>query len=382
MGRFRAFFDSDRGLGPSLLAMVLLLAIGAVAPKGRFVRAMHNPDPNRADLEAGAGGYYVGLIDGHYGPQAPIDNDILGKPTRWVSFLDSGVARPLEDEFIQFELIPNLSVSFHDESFSTNSYGFRDREYPLEKPKGTVRIALLGSSMDMGWGVPDGHTYENRLEEWLNIKARERKDPRRFEILNFAVAAYGPPQRLDAFLTRARGFEPDVVLYSATMLDPRLSELHIRGVLHHQVDPKYPYLKSIVESTGLAEAKNLSKDTLKSHLRGHEWGMVEGAYSELARVCREANLPLVMMIIPRVGAADAPSIRGEAVERYKSLAGREGTPVLDLTDTFDGQKREALEIAPWDDHPNSRGHQLLFYALAKRWLEDPAAGPLLFSPSP
>lgn len=381
--RFWGFINRyGKGLGPSLLLMVILLAIGAGTPRGRFVRAMHNPDPNRADLEAGAGGYYVGLIDGHTGPQTAIDNAVFGKPTHWVKFLDSGVARPLEQEFLQFELIPSLAVSFRDEAFSTNSYGLRDREYALEKPKDTVRIALLGSSIDMGWGVPDGFTYENRLEQWLNIKARERGDSRKYEILNFAVAAYGPPQRLDVFLNRARAFQPDMVLYSATMLDPRLSELHVRGLLHHGVDPKYPYLKAVLESTGLQDGRGLAKDALKSRLHGHEWEMVEGAFTELTEACREAQIPLVMAVIPRVGAADAPQIRAEGVERYKSLARHLGVPALDLSDTFDGRDRASLEIAPWDDHPNARGHELLFFALAKRWKDDPTAAPLLFSSPP
>ena len=51
---------------------------------------------------------------------------------------------------------------------STNRWGMRDREYAKAKPAGTYRVAMLGSSYEMGPGVPDGATYEAVLEDLLN----------------------------------------------------------------------------------------------------------------------------------------------------------------------------------------------------------------------
>ena len=53
-------------------------------------------------------------------------------------------------------------------SRSRPTAGLRDREYTLEKPPGVFRIAVLGSSIDMGWGVGTEDTYVSLLEDWLN----------------------------------------------------------------------------------------------------------------------------------------------------------------------------------------------------------------------
>ena len=122
----------------------------------------------------------------------------------------------------------------------------RDRDYTVAKPAGTFRIALLGSSIDMGWGVGDDETYENLLEDWLNDHARRRGIDRRFEVLNFAVAAYGPLQRYALLGRKAEAFAPDLVLYSSTTLDARLLEIHLTGLLMREVDPTYAFLKRAI----------------------------------------------------------------------------------------------------------------------------------------
>ena len=40
-----------------------------------------------------------------------------------------------------------------------------DDPVTVEKPDGTFRIAVLGSSIDMGWGVKHQDTYINQLED-------------------------------------------------------------------------------------------------------------------------------------------------------------------------------------------------------------------------
>lgn len=377
----------------SFAATAVLLILGLCPLPDGWLRgardSARSPELNRADREASAGGYYEGLISGGSGPEGARGEfalRLLGKPTEWTRFHDAGVAQPLPDDFIQFELLPDQDVALFGQPFTTNAFAMRDREYTEEKPADTFRIALLGSSMDMGWGVGTEETYENRLEDWLNAHAELRGLKRRFEVLNFAVAAYGPVQRLELFRRKVASFNPDLVIYSATMLDIRLLEIHLCGLLQNRLDLQYDFLRRAVADARLTpddlrlddEGSLVGKETIKAKLRPFYWVITESTLALLAEDCRENGLPLLCAIIPRVGKADAPESRLDTVSIYRRIAVRHGFRLLDLSGTFDGRDPAKIEIAAWDDHPNALGHKLLFRAMARGLVEDPKLYRLLF----
>lgn len=389
---------TDTGRQSHLLAILttsLLLGVGlADLPAGAghsLMRGLRSNDWNETDREATAGGYYEGLLNPGEGAAADGTRDevalrLLGKPERWVSFHDLCATRYHDDAFLQFDLYPNVERPVFDHVFTTNHLGLRDREgYAPAKPPGVFRIALLGSSIDMGWGVRTDETYENRLEDWLNHYARARGLQRRFEVINFACAAYGPAQRVESYRRKAAAFDPDLVLYSVTTLDPRLSQIHICQLLAHRVRSMPAYVREVIDRAGLsAEDLTLGPDGdlrdkggVKEKLAPGLGALGDGALGLLAAQCRAAGTPLRCLIVPRAGLADAPEARAAGVARLLAIAGRHAVPAIDLSAAFDDEDLSDVELAPWDDHPNARGHQLLFIALAKTLLPDEALrGPL------
>jgi hypothetical protein len=374
-----------------------LLAIGLIpwpaswALVSETVANARSPELNRAEREVSAAGYYEGLIGGGDGPQGArgeLALRLMGKPSGWVRFQDADVSRPLSDDFLQFELKPEIRRNLFGKPFETNSYGLPGSELTLEKPAETLRIATLGSSMDMGWGVSNRETYASRFERWLNNHTSRRglDSTRKFQVLNFAVAAYSPLQRLDTYLRKARPFRPDVVLYSATMLDLRLMEIHICDLLRARVDLKYDFLRKIVEDAKVTpddlavgpDGKLTNKERLKAKLQPHYWSIYDATIQRLADECRADGATLAFVIIPRVGKADAPEARMESVARLKAIAAHSGLTVYDLSDTYDRFDPATLEIAAWDDHPNALGHQRLFLSLARSIAKDREMYGLLF----
>jgi len=275
-------------------------------------------------------------------------------------------------------------------AFTTNAHGMRDRAHSLEKPAGVFRIAVLGSSIDMGWGIGTSDTYDNLLEDWLNAHAATlgNGSGRRFEVLNFAVAAYSPLQRLESFRRKARAFRPDMVIYSATMLDTRLMEIHLCDLFRARADLHLDFLRQAVAAAGLTgddlqldpDSKLVHKERVKGKLRPYYWPIYDATLGALAADCRSEGIALTAVIIPRVGKADAPDQRAEAVARLQGIAAHHAIPLIDLSGTFDGQDPAQFEIATWDDHPNVLGHRRLFLALGRALVTDQALYPLLFPP--
>ncbi len=376
---------------------LLLLALAFIPWPERwtFLRSLlasaRSPELNRAEREVHAAGYYEGLIgggDGAEGARGELALRLMGKPNGWVRFNDAGVSRMLPGDFLQFELVPGVRRMLFGQPFVINSHGMHSAEVTVEKPPETFRIALLGSSLDMGWGVTFQETYSHQLEEWLNRHARRlgRNSPRRYEVLNFAVAAYSPLQRLETLRRKALAFHPDLVIYSATMLDPRLMEIHLCDALASKADLTYGFVKDAFEQAGVGpeqfevdgEGKLVFKDQIKARMQPHHWTLYDSTIGALAGTCRSAGMPVLVVIIPRVGKADAPLARAESVARLKAIAGHHALPIYDLSDTFDRFDPATIEIAAWDDHPNALGHKRLFLALARSLVKDEARYRLLF----
>jgi hypothetical protein len=289
-----------------------------------------------------------------------------------------------------FELQPNVEQDLNGELFATNEFGMRDRSYPRRKPPHTYRIAVLGSSIDSGWGVSDKAMYSNELEDWLNTHAAKLGLTRRFEVLNFAVPAYSPMQRLETFRRKALRFDPDMVLYSATMLDPRLIEIHLCDMFQCRVDLTYDFLHDAIAKAGIterdirltADEKLRDKDAVKRKLRPYYWTIYDATMNALAADCEAAGIPLASLIIPRVGKADAPDARQEAVKALRTILNRHTDALFDLSGAFDDLDPADLEIGPLDDHPNATGHHRLFRALARRLVQDSLYTTLFDTPPP
>jgi hypothetical protein len=267
-----------------------------------------------------------------------------------------------------------------------------DDAVSAEKPEGTFRIAVLGASMDMGWGVSYQDTYVNRLQAWLNDVARAPRPggPRRYEVLNFAVAAYSPLQRLETLRRKVMAFQPDLVIYSATTLDIRLMEIHLCDLLRQRIDLRYDFVREAVALASLdrddvrvdRDGLLVHKQQLKRKLKSCYWHLYDRTLASIAGECRSAGVPLAIVIIPRVGSEDAPGLRAEPVARLKALATHHAITAFDLSDAFDHDDPATLEVATWDDHPNATGHARLFEAMSRAFAADPTLSPLLLHREP
>lgn len=91
-----------------------------------------------------------------------------------------------------------------------NSSGLRDREYSLEKPVGTFRIALLGDSYTEAMQVPTEQIYgaslEHELSDCSSLAGRQ------VEAMNFGVSGFSTAQELLVLRHKASPYDPDLVL--------------------------------------------------------------------------------------------------------------------------------------------------------------------------
>jgi hypothetical protein len=138
---------------------------------------------------------------------------------RWLKIpqLSYGDSLPLiyeRDEELGYRFVPNAQGVYKrffewETTIKINSLGWRDYEYPLRKPPGVYRIAVIGDSFAANLEVPLEQTYSKILEKLLkkNVSAN-------IEVLNFAIDGTGTDYHFKLLGEILSDYSPDMVVHS------------------------------------------------------------------------------------------------------------------------------------------------------------------------
>ncbi len=336
------------------------------------VTAMASTGLNAHDAASQHRGYYEQLD-----VRAQLNGDVATVLNRngehWDDPASVGIIRKRRD-LLERDLYPSKRVLWNGNVFTTNADGMRDKTYAKDKAPDTLRIALLGPSHVMGNGVADGQTFEALVEDRLN---REFKHStyRRFEILNFGVDGYCTLQQLALLEDRVFAFSPDVVIATHYHRNREMVQSYLGKMVRDGIDVPYPPVRNLLQSAGLASvdrgtvpvpfasgravAKYFGVDvrmpegeadarTRRIASQALDWSFAAFAETTRAHGAKPGLLALNVVLddVP-------PRMSNEAAIRQT------GMPVLDLFSIFPADARPALRVAPWDDHPNVKGHGLI-----------------------
>jgi D-alanyl-lipoteichoic acid acyltransferase DltB (MBOAT superfamily) len=340
----------------TVVSMVLLIAVSREEVNTQFgpefattVHSLRSGRLSRLDNAKLERGYYENLLSvDRFNSQ--LWEVYSKKPAQWLDVRDAGLKR-FTGDFAQTELIPSFVAETNFGPISINRWGMRDQDYEQTPRPGTFRVAVLGPSTVMGWGARDGETFEALLEARLN---RERADAQhvRYEVLNFGVPGYQPPQQLIA-IEKALRFHPNTVFYVAAGREVSRAADYLVEVVRKGIAIPYAPLADIVKKAGLTptqdEAAALRRLTpYREELLGATYGQI------VARTRSQGAVP-VLVFLPQVRAGTWQ----EETPEILRIARAAGFIVLDLSDVFAGEDLEAIRVAEWDDHPNAKGHRLL-----------------------
>ncbi|HMP74994.1 MAG TPA: GDSL-type esterase/lipase family protein [Kiritimatiellia bacterium] len=119
------------------------------------------------------------------------------------------IIEPSDHSQLVYELQPNLEMEFGHRLVRTNADGMRDdRDYPVEKPAGVVRIIGIGDSGMFGWGVEQNEEYMSVLRARLAA----RGDGRVYEVMHLAVPGYNTQLEVESLRFKGLKYNPDIVV--------------------------------------------------------------------------------------------------------------------------------------------------------------------------
>ncbi|MDD5246394.1 MAG: hypothetical protein PHS09_03255 [Candidatus Omnitrophica bacterium] len=197
--------------------------------------------------------------------------------------------------YLRYELVPGAKTT----NISINSDGLRGPEYPVNKPKDTFRIIMLGDSETLSVMLAENQTLAAQLEAILNKHSLKT----RYEVMNFGVEGYSTFQELEQLQTKGLKYNPDLVILNYVLNDPEPGEYYFEKnfLIRHSALARYFFFR-IKKSAIKKERKKLKiKDEIDNYYYYHQpkyFNPLKGAVLEISDIAKEHDNKLVMVIFP------------------------------------------------------------------------------------
>jgi hypothetical protein len=278
---------------------------------------------------------------------------------------------------------------------TTNSLGFRGREFSATKDTNAFRIVFLGDSFTFGEGVKDEDVYPEQLAS----KLRKRVPRLRFEAYNFGVGGYNTEQSLFLLKHLALQFKPDAVVLGYVLNDAE-PELFTVDAASRSVQRR-PRESMIYE--GLSDLVPPANAVFRLRLARLLWQVLSRQYAtsrtvayynqlyrddnpgwiatkrslrEFAEVCAKHRIDCYVVMFPLLFQLNDKypfTSLSHAVQREIRSLDAVVPTIVDLFPPLKGRKEADLWVHPTDQHPNEVVHRLaadhLFEAILHRHAE-------------
>jgi HEAT repeat protein/lysophospholipase L1-like esterase len=208
-----------------------------------------------------------------------------------------------------------------------NTEGLRDREHEIEKRSGSWRVACLGDSVTLGWGIRPQQAWPQVLEE---LAAASGYD---LDVMNVALGGWSTRQELIAYRRIVRRYRPDQVLLGICLNDvpEMLNNLSRPPTLIAALHRRSALVRRLVNArdreVGAVEELFTAPDSAKVR---RAYALLFADLRRLRDEVRADGSSLAILVFPfrfQVLPAAPPPLAQTTIVAF---CRREGIPVLDL----------------------------------------------------
>ena len=195
-----------------------------------------------------------------------------------------------------------------------NKWRFRERDFPLAKPKGIYRIAVIGDSLTYGQGIAEEARFTNLVEGYLNEQGKK------YEVLNFGRSGTETDEHIEILRDFVFKIDPDYILLQWFVNDfegnhkkgrpqPRFKYLLPHRKIHYTFNrlSGFYYLSNqafqrLQKSLGLYPGSYV--DYMNSRFGNPESEDSRKALQDLngfISMCKNFNVPIGIVLFPHIG---------------------------------------------------------------------------------
>lgn len=244
----------------------------------------------------------------------------------------------------------------------TDPHGFRGGTITDEAGPGVARIAFVGDSVMMGWGVAEQETMP--LQVLANLKAQG------FQVdgFNLGVGNYNTTQELAAFRDKGEALKPDIIVlgYFINDAEPMPTYNDVDWLEEHSeawVTINYR-LDMMRRAVGVQpDWKKYYRDLYRSDASG--WRQTQRALSEFASFARQQGIALIVFNIPELHELQ-PYPFADVTAKVRSVVEAQDIEFVDLLPSLAGLEPSSLWVTVPDPHPNGIAEVAMSKAIAPK----------------
>lgn len=246
----------------------------------------------------------------------------------------------------------------------TDSHGLRGAEIPATTPEGVARIAFVGDSTTMGWGVAEKDTFARQVLDLLT------KAGRKVDGFNLGVGNYNTLQELTLFKEVGAGLKPDVVVLSYFINDaepmPNYAENgwlteHSAAwvVLTYRVDSVFRQFGDV------PDWRHYYRNLYEPKAPG--WLVTQKALADFAVEAKKIDAKLLVFNIPELREL-RPYPFADITDKVRKVVEAQGVPFYDLLPGMENLDPKTLWVTVPDPHPNANAMTAISKDMVKRLL--------------
>jgi lysophospholipase L1-like esterase len=263
---------------------------------------------------------------------------------------------PSDIAVLGHEHVPSKSAHLESVDIRINDMGLRGGPVPPPHA-GQRRILFLGSSVTLGWGVPEAQTMTALLEKMLRDAGEDAV------VMNAGIGNYNAIRYVTRFERRLTGLQPtDIVVHYFLRDAEHLDSGGGNFLLRHS---------ELAVTLWIAATRYLGKTgekSLEEHYRevyrpeSPGYREMTSALHALARYAHAHGIRIYLAMTPDVH--DLVDYKfGYIHETMRRIAAQEGYRYVDLLPAMRDLTPSQLWSMPGDPHPNALGHKLMAEAL-------------------
>lgn len=261
-----------------------------------------------------------------------------------------------DNPLLGHEHVKSASALLQSVTIRTNEWGLRGPDLPPAVP-GKRRILFLGSSITLGWGVPE----EETLTALIQKKFEQEHKP--VEVLNAGIGNYNTLRYVERFMTRLQPLQPtDIVVHfflrDAEVLTSGGGNFLLRN--SQVAVTVWTLMNQILGKTGEASLVDHYAKVYDPNAPG--FLEMKRNLKRLADYAHANNIRIYLAMTPDVHNLSDYKFN-DIHALMQSISNGDGYTFIDLYPAFKGLTPRDVWAMPGDPHPNALGHRLMAEAI-------------------